>query len=504
MTRRIAFARINQETNALSPVATTFDDFRSTHLLEGAELAMAVGPRGNEVPPMFKRAELAGFMDAARAHRADVEPVPLFSAWAVASGPLTRPTFDALVEKLVDGLRKAGRVDGVYLSLHGAMGVTGVRDPEREILAAARSVVGGAPIVATYDLHTNQTRERIEASDAVQSYQTNPHRDHARVGRRAGEMLIGMLEGRLRPAVGWRSLPMVLGGGLTIDFLPPMLEVFLRMKWIERDRRVLGASVNMCHPWNDHPRIGWSTTVVTNGDASLADRLADELAELCWARRHHMPPRLSGPSEAIAKARQATVARKLGAVMMADLSDVVTAGAPGENTAILQALLEEGQGMITYVPLRDPAAVAELWDRPEGSEIEVSVGGKLDPKRGKALVVRGRIQTKRRFHGFERMIVLACGDVRLVLVEGPAIVMHPSFYEQVDLDPWRADIIVVKNFFPFLLFFAKVNRKTVLVRTSGVTDFDAARELTFEGPVHPFDPVFDWRAADRARRGVQG
>jgi hypothetical protein len=35
-----------------------------------------------------------------------------------------------------------------------------------------------------------------------------------------------------------------------------------------------------------------------------------------------------------------------------------------------------------------------------------------------------------------------------------------------------------------------------------VTDFDAARELSFDGPVHPFDPVLDWREADRRRRGI--
>lgn len=500
MTKRIAFARINQETNALSPVATTIEDFRSVHFLSGAELAMAVGPKGEEVPPMFRRAELAGLMEAARAHRQEIEPIPLFSAWAVASGPLTRETFDTLVDNLTSGLKKAGKVDGVYLSLHGAMGVTGVRDPEKEILAAARSVVGGAPIVASYDLHTNQTKERVEASDALFSYQTNPHRDHRKVGRRSGEMLIDMVLGRARPEVAWRTLPMVLGGGLTIDFLPPMLEVFLRMKWLERDRRVRGASVNMCHPWNDCPKLGWSTTCVTDGDRALAERIADELAEMCWARRNKLPPTFCSPSEAIAQARGATIARKLGAVMMADLSDVVSAGAPGENTALLQALLEEGDGLLAYVPVRDPAAIKEIWDVPEGREVEVSVGGKLDPKRGRALTVKGRIQTKGRFHGFERMVVLACGTVRLVLVEGPAIVMRPSFYEQVGLDPWKADVIVVKNFFPFLLFFAKVNRKTIPVRTQGVTDFDAAREITFDGPVHPFDPVSDWRETDRRRR----
>lgn len=503
MTHRIAFARINQETNALSPVATTLDDFRATHFLDSGELRRAVAPGGDEVPQMFRRAELAGFMDAAAAHAADVEPVPLFSAWAVASGPLTRATFDALVEKLVNDLRAAGRVDGVYLSLHGAMGVQGVADPEHEILAAARSVVKGAPIVASYDLHANLTKARVEASDALLSYRTNPHRDHVRVGRRAGEMLIGMLQGKVRPAVAWRSLPMILGGGLTIDFLPPMLPVFLRARWMERDAAVLAPSVNMCHPWNDHPSLGWSTSVVTNGDPGLADRLADELAEMCWARRHRLPPIFSPPREAIRKARDARLARKLGVVMMADLSDVVTAGAPGENTALLKALLDEGRGMISYVPLRDPAAIAELWDRPEGSEVEVSVGGKLDPKRGDPLLVRGRIQRKGRFPGFERMMVLAAFDVRLTLVEGPAIVIKPSFYRQIGLDPWKADVIVVKNFFPFLLFFAPMNRKTILVRTSGVTDLDAARELTFDGPVHPFDPVAEWRPADARRRGLQ-
>ena len=63
------------------------------------------------------------------------------------------------------------------------------------------------------------------------------------------------------------------------------------------------------------------------------------------------------------------------------------------------------------------------------------------------------------------------------ITEGPAIVMRPSFYTGVGLDPWRADIVVVKNFFPFLMFFLPYNRKTIFVRTHGATDFDAAFAL---------------------------
>ena len=501
MTLRVAFARINQETNALSPVATTLDDFRSTHWLEGDELLRAASPGGFEVPGMFRRAELAGFVEAARAHRADIDPVPLFSAWAVPAGPLTRATFEALLEKIVSGLRAAGLVDGVYLALHGAMGVTGVCDPEERIIAAARSVVGRAPIVASYDLHTNQTPARVAATDALLSYRTNPHRDHARVGRRAGEMLIGMLQKTLHPTVAWRTLPMVLGGGSTVDFLAPMREVFRRMNRLERDPRVRACSVNMCHPWNDTPALGWSTTVVTNRNQALAEHVADELAELCWTKRNVGPPRFSSAHEAIERARAASLARKLGVVMMSDTSDVVTAGAPGENTALLGALLEEGRGMLAYVPLRDPDAVAELWGRREGDEVQVSVGGKLDPIHGASLTVRGRVLLKKRQRGFGRTVVLAVGDVRLVLVEGPAITVRPSFFRDVGLDPWRADVIVVKSFFPFLLFFAPMSRKTIFVRTSGVTDLDASRALPFDGPVHPFASVGSWRPTDARRRG---
>lgn len=47
-----------------------------------------------------------------------------------------------------------------------------------------------------------------------------------------------------------------------------------------------------------------------------------------------------------------------------------------------------------------------------------------------------------------------------------------------------------------------MNRKVICVRTSGVTDLDAARELTIDGPVHPFDPVAAWQPTDQPRRGV--
>jgi len=499
--KRIAFARIAQETNALSPVPTTLADFEGAHYREGADL-LAAASRGPEVPGFFRRAELAGFVRAARDRRGEIEPVPILSAWAASGGPLDRGCFEALEARLVEGLRRAGRLDGLYLCLHGAMGAHGVADPESRLVRSARAVIGGAPLVVSHDLHGNVTRARAAAADAIVAYQTNPHRDHARIGRKAGRIAIGAALGELRPVMAWRTLPLLLGGGSTIDFLAPMRAVFRRMHRVERRGEALAASTLMVHPWNDDPALGWSTVVVTDGDPGAAERIADELAELCWERRHDQPPAFPTASEAIAEARAARIRRKLGCVTMADASDVVTAGAPGDSTHLLRALLEQATGLLTYCAVRDPDAARSLWERAPGERVALPLGGTLDPARSPPLPVAGTLVSKHAQHGFGKTCVLAVEHLRIVVTEGPSMVMRPSFYRDVGLSLWKADIAVVKNFFPFLMFFLPYNRKTIFVRTHGVTDFDAAFQLRFDGPMHPRDAVDDWRARDRLRRGL--
>lgn len=497
--KRIAYARIQQETNALSPVETTLGDFEGSHYLVGEDLLRAT-TEGPEVPGFFKRAELAGFMQAVRARKAEIEPVPILSAWASSGGPLSTACFEELEARLVERLKKAGPLDGMYLCLHGAMGARGIADPETRLVRSVREALGGIPLVLSHDLHGNVTQARVDAVDALVAYQTNPHRDHAKIGKKAGSIVIGTVLGEIRPTMAWRSLPMILGGGKTIDFLQPMRPVFKRMRAAEKSGEALGASTFMVHPWNDSPALGWSTLVVTDNDAAAADRLADELAEMCWERRHEQPPTFSSASDAVAAARAAKWRRKLGCVTMSDASDVVTAGAAGDSTHLLRALIEEGGGMTTYAAVRDPHAIETLWPRAPGDVVALTIGATLDPSSSAPLPVRGTVVSKHDRHGFGRTVVLAVDHVRVVITEGPSMVMRPSFYTEVGLDPWHADIVMVKNFFPFLMFFLPYNRKTIFVRTRGTTDFDAAFQLPFDGPMHPRDPVDDWRARDRLRR----
>ncbi|HEY6176479.1 MAG TPA: MlrC C-terminal domain-containing protein, partial [Kofleriaceae bacterium] len=189
-------------------------------------------------------------------------------------------------------------------------------------------------------------------------------------------------------------------------------------------------------------------------------------------------------------------------VTLADASDVVTAGAPGDSTHLVRALLAEAGGMLTYCAIRDPHAIAALWPRAPGERVALPIGGTLDPARSTPLPVAGTIASKHDRAGFGRVVVLVVDHLRIVITEGPPLVMRPAFYADVGLPVMKADIVVVKNFFPFLVSFLPYSRKTLFVRTRGATDFDAAFQLAFDGPVHPRDAVDDWRPRDRARRQI--
>ncbi len=500
---RLAYARIAQETNALSPLRTELDDFHRVHYLEGDELAAVCVPGKTEAEGFLKNAELSGFCQGCRSQRVAIETVPLVSAWAVPAARLSTECMDTLSERLETLLRAAGPVDGVYLCLHGAMRSEESTDPDGELIAMVRAIVGeSVPVVVSLDLHAVITPLKVERADALCAYKTNPHRDHKSVGKRCAQLLIDFVLKKRKPAVAWRSLPMLLGGGTTLDFLQPMRTVFKRMKEMEKDPRVLDVSAFMSQPWHDHPDLGWASYVVTDDDPDLAETLADELAELLWATKDVPPPAFDSVEQGIVKARAAKVARQLGAVFFCDTSDVVTAGAPGENTEVIRGLIKGASDLNCLAALRDEDAVESLYECPIGSGVEVTVGGKIDPEVTSPLTLEGILVGCGETTGFGRAVVVRQGKVSVCITEKSPAVMKPAFYQELGLSVLKADIVVVKNFFPWRLFCALYNRKSVNIQTRGITDLDAAKVLEFEDPMHPMDEILDWRIADQRRRSL--
>ncbi|MCB9688010.1 MAG: M81 family metallopeptidase [Alphaproteobacteria bacterium] len=503
--KRVAFGRINQESNSFSPVRSTVDDFRKTHLIQGPELLARCSRGGTEVEKWLDDAELSGFVRAVEeVGRGRVEAVPLLSAWAIPGGPLTVDALHELIDRMLASLAAAGPVDGVYLALHGALGCDGVPDPEATVLAAIRDRIGPhVPFVVSYDLHGQMTPAKMALVDAAVAYRTNPHRDHLTTGSRAGRLLVRTVLGEIRPKMAWRTLPMAGMGGTTIDLFPTMRPVFRWMNRVEREPGVLDASLFMCHLWNDTQHMGWATVVITDGDQPLAERKVDELSDLAWTVRDVPPPAFPSPAEAIAKVRGSRLRRRLGTACMCDASDIVGCGSTGENTRLLGILLRDAPDLVVYCPLRDGAVVDQLWDHPYDQEVDVVLGGKLDPENCPALPVRGKVTRRHRHTALGRMIVFEVGNASIVLTEEPPLTHKPDFFTDLGLDLWKADIVVVKSLFPFRLYYLRWNRMSLYVRTQGITDLDYFLRQTFDGPIHPQQPLLDWRPRDAERRAAR-
>lgn len=491
---RIGYGRIFHEANAYSPLTTTREDFTRVHHLAGEELVRATSLRGWELANVFPHAELTGFVQAARL-AGGVTPVPLSSALAVPSGPITAETFAWLLDDLVEHVARAGDLDGVYLALHGSMQVEGLREaPEAVILRRVREAVGPrAKIGASFDLHGNLSSGMVDPLEVLVAYRTNPHWDLAPSGFRAGNRLIRALRGQVRPVHAWRKLPLVLGGGTTIDFLAPMRAVFRAMKRMERDPRVLTASLFMVHPYTDADDLGWAAHVTTDGDERLAGELAERVADAAWAVRDVALPPMRTVDEALDEVARSAW-RRLGPVTLVDVDDIVGAGAPGGNTRFVQALARDDRGLRCFVPLHDPAAAREAFEAPEGSVVRLVLRG--TPGYGQAEVeldakIMGRLQSE-----FGRTVRADFGTVSLALTERPPLPIHPKFWSRLGLSARDAEVIVQKNFFHYRMFYATTSFRHLPVVSDGATSLTRVRTREYLVPTYPGADVSDWRASD--------
>ncbi|MBN1685999.1 MAG: M81 family metallopeptidase [Spirochaetales bacterium] len=489
---RIAVLEFAQETNSFSPVPTTLKDFRALGIRRGEEVVQYAAEGENA---------LSGFYSAVSAiGNGEIAVIPLFKAMAMSGGPVTREVFDAFKSEMIEGLEEAMPLDGVYLALHGAMGVEGMSDPEGDLIEAVRSVVGvDAVIGASHDLHANITERRAELADFIVGYKTNPHRDFEETGYAAGAILIRAVRGEVKPVMVVRNMRLLKGGGMTIDFLPPMNRVFRTMKRLEREPGILSTSVFMVHIWLDDQELGWTTVAVADAAAlpdarQAAARAADTLADMCWAVRDAPLPDQLSAEQAVALVRRSWLARALGTTVICDVSDAVGAGAPGENAWILKAFLEHDPDLCVYIPLRDGEAARMAAAAGAGNEIAVEVGRNLEKEYNTRVKFDGKVLRVEQTEQYGTLAVVRHKGIHLILSELPTYVYDPDFFSELGLKPCKADAVVVKNLFPFRFTFMPVNRKTINVATPGTTNIDVfgLNYTSIPRPIYPLDEIDDW------------
>ena len=164
---RVGIAGISHESNCFSSQPTTMERFEE----RGIE-------RGEEILARYKdsHSKIAGYLEGAG--KFGFEIVPLFVANAMPMGPLTADTFETLMGEVLDSIKNAGHLDGLFLYLHGAMVSEEYPDGDGELCARVRQFLGpDIPIMTTPDIHANMSQKMIDNTTATVIYRMNPHLD---------------------------------------------------------------------------------------------------------------------------------------------------------------------------------------------------------------------------------------------------------------------------------------------------------------------------------------
>ncbi|MBI3980089.1 MAG: M81 family metallopeptidase [Chloroflexi bacterium] len=489
---RIAIGNIGHETNTFSNRPTDLAEFRRSWQFPGLLL-------GDEVLSAFAgtRTCQGGFIGAA--HAEALELVPLLWTMACPAGPVTRPAFDYLLDELLDRLRRAGPVDGVLLDLHGAMVVEGDDDGEGCVLSAIREAVGeGVPIISTLDLHANITPLMVEKADALVGYDTYPHVDMYERGVEATRLMAATLRRELRPTMALRQPPLLAPppGQFTGRF--PMTRVLALAHEMEA-ADVVTATVACGFPYADIACAGVATVAVTNGDTALAERRANELADLAWELRAAFAAPAMPPAQAVEEAMA-----EPGLVVLADVGDNPGGGTPADGTVLLRALIEKGARRAALAAIADPEAVAACVAAGVGNKVALRLGGKSDRLHGEPLdvvgrvrvlsdgshVIKGPMMTGVRVEN-GRTAVLDCDGVEVVITENRIQPLHLEIFRSVGIEPTDRQIVAVKSSAHFRAAFEPIARRVIEVDCPGITTPNL-RSLPYRNvrrPIYPLDEM---------------
>lgn len=489
---RIAIGGISHETNTFSTLKTdlTLFERRGVH-------------GGEALIPAFARTKtiMGGFLDGARSE--GFEAVPTMLAEAAPSGIVTAGAFDHLVRLLLDGLRGGGHLDGVLLELHGAMVAENAGDGDAEILRRVREVVGSIPIIAVLDLHANISDGMVALADALVGYDTYPHIDMYDRGLEAAAIMSRIVRGGLRTARALRKPPLMppLPKQCT-SYQTPMRDLIALAHAREREPGIVSVTVAAGFPYADVPEAGLSVLAISDNDQALADRVADEIAALAWARRHEFVVRCTPVAEALEIAASAP-ADAQGPVILADTADNPGAGAPCDGTVLLRGLLERGVQNAALGALWDPAAVPACQAAGVGAHVTLELGGKTDHLHGAPLRVTGRVRLLSdgsfRNHGpmntgaETRMgptAVLVCDGVEIVITSSRVQALDAGVFVSQGINPARKRVLVLKSSVHYRGAFEPLASRIVEVDTPGLSNADLSQYpyQHVRRPIFPLDP----------------
>jgi microcystin degradation protein MlrC len=459
----VLIGMMSHETNTFSNVKTILEDFRPLF--------------GQEIVENFRNTKsgIGGYIDVLEKEK--IEYIPTIAASATPAGELRNEDYWFIVNYITNGIKKAKKIDGVLLALHGAMVAQGVPEAEGTLLKEVKKVVGNKPVIITLDLHGLISDMMTENCDAIFGYDTNPHVDMYERGVEAAETMVKTLQGELKPIVTHRKLPMVPPTINQRTTEGPMVKLLETARKMEQQRDVINICIFPAFPYADVKRVGSAVVAVTNNDYKLAQRLADELGDQMWNLREEFLKPLTPIDEAVLTA----ITEPRGPIILADVADNPGGGAPGDGTEILKELIKKQAKNVGVACLKDPEAVNKAIEAGVRNTITMMIGGKTDSFHGEPIEVTGMIRTitdgkfihKAMSIGVPadvgKTAVIDVNGIEIVLSEKSHAPNDPEIFRRNGIEPTDKKIILLKSRGHFRAAYEPFSKKVIEVDAPGLT-----------------------------------
>lgn len=475
---RIAIAGLGIESSTFSPAVT----------LEPAFHARYSGEVFNAYPFMMGTAPL----------RKQARWVPTVVGKSLPGGIVTRKTYESLVGKMLDSLKKYAPYDGLYFDIHGAMSVQGLDDPEGDLLARIRQVIGYKTLVSTsMDLHGNVSQRLAQNTDLMTCYRMAPHEDAMQTKERAVVNLLERLRsGKGKPAYkAWIPIPILLPGEKTSTRIEPGKSLYQQVTPLaDQQDGVVDAGIWIGYAWADEPR-NHAVVMVVGDDKAKVTQTAEKLAQHFWNVRTQFD--FVAPTGTLDEVLTKAIAP--GAkhpFYISDTGDNPTAGGAGDVTWTITEILKrpefkkpDGPSLI-YASIPDPEFIKKAVAAGIGGHVEGKAGAMVDHRFAPPVPLSGTVTAIHKGDkDAEVEVVVKVGSVNVIVTQKRKPYHEEKDFTRLGLNPRTADIVVVKiGYLQPELY--DMQKDWIMALTPGGVDQDLFRlpYKRIQRPMFPLDP----------------
>ncbi|MEO6967618.1 MAG: M81 family metallopeptidase [Rhodanobacteraceae bacterium] len=417
--------------------------------------------------------------------------------FAQPAGPTVQSVYEGYRDDILADITAKGPFDLVLLFLHGAMVSGECDDCEGDLIGRIRSVVGAkASIGVMLDPHCHLTPRMVQQATAIILAKEYPHIDYMDRGRELYDICVRSVQGRCSPTPALFDCRML---GWYPTTLEPMRSLVACMREIENHEGVLSVSFAHGFPWGDTPDTGSRVLAITDNDADLAARIAEEIGMEIYAAREQLLPRFPDIETALVQAMQAK-----GRVVLADTADNTGGGAPGDSVVLLRAMLQHACKDAAFGAIWDPIATQVCADAGVGATLALRLGGKCGVASGQSIDVTATVKAIKIDHdqaglGPTRVnmglsIWIEIEGIDVVINSIRTQVFSPDAFTGLGIDLQRKKLIAVKSSWHFQARFAPIAELLIPVATPGAIqmnfatiDYRKKRDMDFFPRMH--DPL---------------